>query len=131
MPIACSFIVSSLATFRTGDRGFFGIHKLRMMRRANDKIQRQASWKSQWNRPSRSVDISAVVNANMYDTACVDNEQNSSRRGGGSGIHRRRKCVGGFRPKGGQILALGSNLGNLTLGLQFDPLLGVKLKILK
>ena len=47
----------------------------------NDKIQRQASWKSQWNRPSRSVDISAVVNANMYDT-CVDNEQNSSRRGG-------------------------------------------------
>ena len=47
----------------------------------NDKIQWQASWKSQWNRTSRSVDISAVVNANVYDT-CVNNEQNSSRRGG-------------------------------------------------
>ena len=47
----------------------------------NDKIQRQASWKTQWNRTSRSVDISAVVNANVYDT-CVNNEQNSSRQGG-------------------------------------------------
>jgi nicotinamide mononucleotide adenylyltransferase len=49
----------------------------------NDKIQRQASWKSQWNRTSRSVDISAVVNANVYYDTCVNNnEQNSSRRRG-------------------------------------------------
>ena len=44
-------------------------------------VQRQVSWKSQWNRTSRSIDISAVVNANVYDTG-VNDEQNSSRRGG-------------------------------------------------
>ena len=53
----------------------------------------RASWKSQWNRTSRSIDISAVlVNVSwswhacwersiVYDT-CVNDEQNSSRQGG-------------------------------------------------